>query len=145
MGDPKFYGIDAQLLPGYFVVNPPQTFPLQDGVYCLSATMLQGVYSRFHRPWTPANETLYRQVQAQINRWNSTSNDPVERKHLLQENGVNDWAACIQIYGDLRLARLCAYLRHRVPDDEVGYSILIFRLSDREVQRALGGASPEGF
>ena len=142
-GDPKFYGIDALLLPGYFDVAPPQTFPLQHGVYCLSATMLQGVYSRFHRPWTPANETLYRQVRAETNRWNSASNDPVARKHLLQEHGANDWAACIQIYGDLRLARLCAYLRHRTPDDEVGYSILIYRLSDQEVQQALGGALPE--
>ena len=142
-GDPKFYGINALLLPGYFDVDSPQTFPLQDGVYCLSATMLQGVYSRFHRPWTPANETLYGQVQAEINRWNSASNDPAARQRLLQEHGADSWAACIRIYGDLRLARLCAYLRHRAPDDEVGYSILIYRLSDEEVQRALGGASPE--
>jgi hypothetical protein len=143
-GDPKLYGINAQLLPGYFDVAPPQTFPLQDGIYCLSATMLQGVYSRFHRPWTSANETLYGQVQAEINRWNSTSTDPVARKLLLQEHGSENWAACIKIYGDLRLARLCAYLRHRAPDDEVGYSILIYRLSNEEVQQALGGTSPEG-
>ena len=142
-GDPKFYGINANLLPSYLNVAPPQTFPLQNGIYCLSATMLQGVYSRFHPPWTSAHETLYRQVRAQVNRWNSTANDPVAREHLLQEHGANDWAACINLYGDLRLARLCAYLRHRVPDDEVDYSILIYRLSDREVQQALSGPSPE--
>jgi hypothetical protein len=142
-GDPKFYGINALLLPGYFDVAPPQTFPLQQGVFCLSATMLQGVYSRFHPPWTPANVTLYGQVRAEINRWNSTANDPGARNHLLQENGAENWATCIKIYGDLRLARLCAYLRHRVPDDEVGYSILIYRLSSEEVQRALDGSSPE--
>jgi hypothetical protein len=142
-GDPKFYGINALLLPGYFDVAPPQTFPLQQGVFCLSATMLQGVYSRFPPPWTPANETLYGQVRAEINRWNSTANDPGARNHLLQENGAENWGTCIKIYGDLRLARLCAYLRHRVPDDEVGYSILIYRLSSEEVQRALGGSSPE--
>jgi hypothetical protein len=143
-GDPKFYGINALSLPGYLDVATPQTFPLGDGIYCLSATMLQGVYSRFHRPWTSANETLYGQVRAQIIRWNSTSNDPVARKLLLQEHGSENWAACIKIYGDLRLARLCAYLRHRAPDDEVGYSILIYRLSNEEVQQALGGTSPEG-
>jgi hypothetical protein len=137
-GDPKFYGIDAQLLPGYYDVSPAQTFPLQGGVYCLSATMLQGVYSTFHQPWTPANETSYGRAQAEINRWHSTFNNPVARKYLLQERGEAYWAACIQIYGDLRLARLCAYLRHRPPDDEVGYSILIFRLSTKEVQQALG-------
>jgi hypothetical protein len=143
-GDPKFYGINALLLPGFIDADSPQTFPLQHGIYCLSATMLQGVYSRFHRPWTPADETLRGQLGAEINRWNDTVNNPIAHEQLLQENGADYWATCIKIYGELRLARLCAYLRHRAPDDEVGYSILIYRLSDEEVQRALGGASPEG-
>jgi hypothetical protein len=143
-GDPKFYGINALLLPGFFDMDSPQTFPLQHGVYCISATMLQGVYSRFPLPWTPANETLRSQLRDEIDRWNSTANDPQARNHLLQENGASYWATCTKIYGELRLARLCAYLRHRPPDDEVGYSILIYRLSDEEVQQALRGASPEG-
>lgn len=142
-GDPKFYGINALLLPGFFDLNTPQTFPLQGGVYCLSATMLQGVYSRFHPPWTPAEETLYGQAQAEINRWNSTIDGSAARARLLQEKGADYWAACIKDYGDLRLARLCAFLRHRPPDDEVGYSILIYRLSDDEVRRTLGGAPLE--
>jgi hypothetical protein len=143
-GDPQFYGINALLLPGYFDVAPTQTFPLQDGIYCISATMLQGVYSRFHRPWTAANEMLYGQAQAEINRWSSTAYDPNARNHLLQEKGADYWDGCIKIYGDLRFARLCAYLRHRAPDDDVGYSILIYRLSNEELRRALGGTSPEG-
>jgi hypothetical protein len=143
-GNPRFYGINAQLLPGFFDLDSPQTFPLQHGVYCLSATMLQGVYSRFHGSWTPADETLRGQLRDEIHRWNSAANDPVARNRLLQENGANYWAECIKVYGDLRLARLCAYLRHRTPDDQIGYSILIYRLSDGEVQQALAGASPEG-
>jgi hypothetical protein len=142
-GDPKFYGINAQLLPSYLNVAPPQTFPLQNGIYCLSATMLQGVYSRFHPPWTSADETLYDQVCAQINRWNSTANDPVARENLLQEQGSANWATCINLYGELRLARLCAYLRHRAPDDEVDHSILIYHLSNAEVQHAVSGALPK--
>jgi hypothetical protein len=142
-GDPKFYGINALSLPGFFDLDAPQTFPLQAGVYCVSASMLQGVYSRFHLPWTPANETLHEQLRAEINRWNSTANDSIARQQLLQEFPANYWAACLKMSGDLRLARLCAYLRHRPPDDEVGYSILVFRLSGKEVQQALGGPSPE--
>jgi len=46
-------------------------------------------------------------------------------------------------FEQLRLARLCAYLRHREPDDQVGYSILIYRLSDRQVQQALLGPPAE--
>jgi hypothetical protein len=143
-GDPQFYGINALLLPSFIDVDSPQTFPLQAGIYCLSATMLQGVYSRFPRPWTPANETLYARARTMMNRWNSAADDPTTRQQLLQENGVDYWAACFKNYGDLRLARLCAYLRRRTPDDEVGYSILVFRLSGQEVQQALGGPSPEG-
>jgi hypothetical protein len=142
-GDPKFYGINARLLPGFFDMDTPQTFPLQGGIYCLSATMLQNVYSRFHPPWTPDNETLYDQAQAEINRWNATASDSAARQRLLQEEGADYWTNAIKIYGDLRLARLCAYLRHRTPDDEVGYSILIYRLSDEEVRQALDGAPPK--
>jgi hypothetical protein len=142
-GDPKFYGINALLLPGLIDLDTPQTFPLQAGIYCLSATMLQGVYSRFPPPWTPANETMYARGRAIVDGWNSAADDPATRQQVLQENGVNDWATCLKIYGDLRLARLCAYLRRRTPDDEVGYSILVFRLSGQEVQQALGGPSPE--
>jgi len=43
----------------------------------------------------------------------------------------------------LRFARLMAYLRHREPDDQVGWSILIHRLSDAEVQAALDGPPAE--
>ena len=43
----------------------------------------------------------------------------------------------------LRFGRLCAYLQSRRPDALAGYSILIFRLSDAEVARALTGPSPE--
>jgi hypothetical protein len=142
-GDPRFYGINALLLPGFFDSGTPQTFPLQGGVYCLSATMLQSVYSGYPPPWTPANETSYSQARAEVNRWNSSANDPAARARLLKEKGADYWSACTQTYGTLRLARLCAYLRHRAPDDNVGYSILIYRLSDEEVGRALGGTPPE--
>lgn len=142
-GDPKFYGINALLLPGFWDLDTPQTFPLQGGVYCLSANMLQGVYLNIQPPWTATDETLYGQGQVEINRWNSTANDSAARQRLLQEEGADYWTNAIKIYGDLRLARLCAYLRHRPPDDEVGYSILIYRLSDEDVRRALGGEPPE--
>jgi len=43
----------------------------------------------------------------------------------------------------LRFARLCAFLRRREPDDNVGYSILIYRLSDQDVREALYGPPAE--
>jgi len=55
-GAPFIWPISARVTPGstestrrycpaFFDIETPQTFPLQGGVYCLSATMLQCVYS----------------------------------------------------------------------------------------------------
>ena len=46
-------------------------------------------------------------------------------------------------YEDLRFGRLCSFLRTREPDDEVGHSILIYRLTDADVAGALEGKPPE--
>ena len=56
----------------------------------------------------------------------------------LQKNGVADafektWSR----YDRLRFARLCLYLRARGPDANVGYSILVFRLTTAEVAGAI--------
>ena len=42
----------------------------------------------------------------------------------------------------LRTGRLIAYLRRRQPDAMVGYSILIYRLTDAELNEALNGPVP---
>src|SRR5947209_6831662 len=47
------------------------------------------------------------------------------------------------LFDHLRFARLCAWLRRREPDDSVGYSILVYRLTDRDVRDALYGPPAE--
>ena len=42
----------------------------------------------------------------------------------------------------LRFGRLCAGLHRRAPDAEIGYSILIFRLTNAEVKALLDGPPP---
>jgi hypothetical protein len=42
----------------------------------------------------------------------------------------------------LRFARLTAYLRQREPDDHVGHSILIYRLTEEDLTEALEGDPP---
>ena len=39
----------------------------------------------------------------------------------------------------MRFARLCSFLREREPDAKIGYSILIYRLTDADLARALAG------
>jgi hypothetical protein len=142
-GDPTFYGIKARLLPCFFPLGVPQDFPLRAGVYCISATMLQSVCSSFPSPWNAQDEYLYRASGSDLQRWNASANDPVARARLVQERGKDFWPACISFNGELRLDRLCAYLRHRTPDANVGGSILIYRLSDANVGQALAGPPPE--
>jgi hypothetical protein len=55
----------------------------------------------------------------------------------------NVQAKQMELFDKLRSKRLFAYLRHRKPDDEVGYSILIYRLSSQDIQAALFGPPAE--
>ena len=59
--------------------------------------------------------------------------------HSLKEAAPEkDWLD----YENLRFARLCIYLRAREPDDFAGYSILIYRLSQEDLELALATNLP---
>ena len=47
------------------------------------------------------------------------------------------WVNRYRLYQLLRFAKLAKYLATRKPDDNIGYSILIFKLTDAEVANAL--------
>ena len=72
----------------------------------------------------------------------STKNSPQQRAALLRQTGEEFWIKMFHGFEHLRFARLAAHLRQREPDAEVGYSILIYRLTDEEVARALSGPQP---
>ncbi|MCX6983995.1 MAG: hypothetical protein NT118_04470, partial [Lentisphaerae bacterium] len=63
----------------------------------------------------------------------NTDQDPEKAANLLSLKKKYD------VYDYLRFAKLCLYLRlnRKEPDDYAGYSILIFKLTDREVEDAL--------
>lgn len=138
-GSPKFYGIEAQRLPGYFERRRPDELPeLAAGTYAISATMLQGVYQKFPGPWSVAFETLYVESRAVMEQWESTASDPVARAALLHAKGATYFDEYRHGLDELSFARLCAYLRtRRTPDDYVGYSILIYELNDADLKAAL--------
>jgi len=140
---PDYYGIHARRLPGEFDFDPSPAFPLRAGIYCISATMLQ-TPPMAPGPWSSAAETTYEQVRGEARQWDSTARDPAARQRLLQERGADFWNQSIQVYLGLRFSRLCAYLRLRAPDAEAGYSILIYRLSNDDIARALNESLPVG-
>jgi len=118
--DPAAYGVHGEPLLNIAFPPEPVTVPsrLGGGVYCISATLFQGVYTRAPGPWIPAYEELYQDLRRRRN----AGQIPVAL-------GID--------FLHLRFRRLCHFLAARQPDAMAGYSILIFRLSDDEVARAL--------
>jgi hypothetical protein len=101
--------------------------------------MLQTVYTRAAGRWAAPYEAAYQQRRREIERSGLSTNDtlvPADRETAA-------WRRLASDFDELRLARLSAYLRRRAPDAQIGYSILIFRLDDRDVQEALGGPPAE--
>ena len=121
---PDYYGISAIRLPSNAEIQRPQdkTATLKNGIYCISATMLQSLFAVPFGPWTASYEKAYQEMLADLNR-----------------NPEKQFSRRIDEFQRYRFARLCAYLRKRDYDAQIGYSILIFRLSDAEIQRAIAG------
>ncbi len=123
-GSPLYYQIPARRLPAYPDFEPDrELFPLTGGTYCMSATMLQSVYSFSPGRWCIPYEKAYQQLLKQMD---GSGGNEQARNYLRH----------------LRLARLAAYLRKREPVS-VGYSILIFQLTDEEVKQAIFGPPAE--
>ncbi|MBI5724717.1 MAG: hypothetical protein HZA50_12210 [Planctomycetes bacterium] len=136
---PTYYGIKARRLPGYFDTDlagsPADLRPLASGIYCISATcLMQAVAGGTAGPWTPRLEELYQKSAAALAPLLRAPPDQ-QRQMLRQPRIAEAW----QSYAALRFSRLCAFLRTRPCDGQVGHSILIFRLSDADIRQSLEG------
>jgi hypothetical protein len=143
-GLPEYYGIHARLLPGFWDRIPPRIpQPLKPGTYCLSATIMQGLYTKFPGRWNVKYETAYQQLAAKVRLFNSTS--PEKRNELIAAEGQAVWINWFRTYEHARLARLTSFLRQREPDSEINYSILVYQLSSADLDRAVEGPPIELF
>lgn len=141
---PERYRIDAAALPGFpDRWTPRLPPPLTGGVYCVSATNLQAVYL-LEAPgaWRPSYERRYQDALYNLRLFDSTGRNPVARAALLRQTGEELWLRNFRLFEQLRFGRLAAHLRTREPDAQIGYSILIYRLSDDDVERAVAGPPP---
>ena len=140
---PEHYGIEAERLPGFperGASREPK--PLTAGVYCISATMLQAVYLRAWGAWSELYEADYQGMRDNLAVFDSTATNPFARSALLRQTGDAYWMQLFDAYEQFRLARLVAWLRRRSPDAQAGYSILIYKVSNDELQKALFGPAP---
>ncbi len=130
---PQRWGIQARPLPD--VSNPrfssADPVACQAGTYCFSATQL--ILPGLGRPpWDNGREGQYRDLLA---RFRQMEQDTPLR--MDDPDSVRSWQAFVQTFAQLQSERLRSYLISRRPDAMVGYSILIFRLSDTELRAAL--------
>jgi len=142
---PAYYGIQATLLPSFGTLETPGIpQPLEPGLYCISATMLQNLFTQFPGRWSRAYEQDYQNLSANLRLFHSTADDPAARQRLIAQAGGRDAVlAVFQSYADARFARLCGMLRQREPDAEINHSILIYRLTAEDLARALDGPPVE--
>ena len=125
---PKYYGLEPKFLPNSwsnFQTYDSMEPKLVGGTYVISATMLQQVVTRTPGKWNVHYEKVYQAIKRKPSD-ELTAQEMTKLQHL-------------------RFGRLCAYLRHREPDDHIGYSLLVYELSDEQVNEALHGEPAELF
>jgi hypothetical protein len=141
---PAHYGIDARLLETYLPIPSERPLDLKPGYYCVSATMLQGVYLAVNGAWTAKSEETYRMLSTLAAARASAQSDQA-RARLEAAAGNNRpefWTSAVRLHDELRTARLMAYLRQRPPLASAGYSILIYRVDQAMLDAALRGPAP---
>jgi hypothetical protein len=136
---PPYEGLLAQEIAPFHANNRfRQWVELRPGLYCISATQLQEVYSPVRQEWTWEHEASYKALLKQMRAELASG----ARAPDLTEfgNGPNQE---LWVLDQLRFDRLVQYLKLRRPDATVGYNILIYRLSAEEVHVAVDGTPAE--
>lgn len=129
---------------------------LRPGLYCVSATALEGVADRPRGPWCRTFEDAYRAAEAWLASHENDADDAAARQLLADltrdrdELGVlslgeppSDHALAVAAFNILQAGRLKAFLRHHTPSAVIGGSILVFRLTADDIERALTGPPAE--
>jgi hypothetical protein len=114
---------------------------LGGGTYYVSASLLQPVhYPRASGAWSAQHEEVYQQLRARVAPLLSERRP--ERIAALNRHPPDAWARVLRDYEEYRFARLTAWLRRRDPDANLHFSILVYRLTDADLDHALNGPSP---
>lgn len=145
-GDPQYYGISpklAKLLPARPDWHKRQlAIRLTAGTYCISATRLQLGFPVVGS-WSMSHESKYQQLLSLAKQYTQAANGTTGPPQPVLGRTAAYWGKALSMYDHFRFARLTAFLRRRQPDDSVGYSILIYRLTDHDINQALFGPPVE--
>ena len=137
-GEPEYYDLKITRLPylnGFRSLHP--WYEPKGGLYCISATILQQVYSPAHGEWSVQREKEYQELRAKDPLFREYWRNPEIREELNLTRSAGAFEETWQRYDVMRLARLTAYLRAKKPTATIGYSIFIYELSEAEVNSAV--------
>ena len=140
-GEPRYYHLDVRRLAYLSPFQEDEPYiAMGPGLYCVSATMLEQVYSTVQGPWTAALEREFQALRALEPMFGAYQSDPAVRARVDADVGQGVWQAKRDRFLHLRFARLCYFLRVRRPLAVIGYSTFIYRLTSDEVKAAVGGS-----
>ncbi len=132
--DPAYYGLDVHLLPSFGIKwepsdteSPPE---LRPGIYCISATRLALLFNPFCPAWKPEFEPEYRELAGGVG---GETPAGIESSLPTALRGKDAARLRRRRFRQMRLAKLCTFLRRREPDAFAGYSILIYRLTEADL------------
>jgi hypothetical protein len=143
-GEPRLYHMGVQRLAYLNAFHEDEPYiPLGAGLYCVSATMLQQVYSSVNGPWTREREDEFQFLKTFEPQFRAYAADPAARAALDRDLAPEKWRRSRDRFLHLRFARLCYYLRVRRPEAVIGYSIFVYRLTSEEARRATDGSTAD--
>lgn len=136
-----YYGLKIKKLPSIIQQEKnEEVFELKEGIYCISATMFQSCYFpeycfiETESGVRSLNGKLFMDLKSEVESYIGKGNVDLMGKKIVRENG---FYRLYKSYEYLRLAKLCQYLHSREPDDNVGYSILIYYLTEKDIKQAM--------
>jgi hypothetical protein len=143
--NPEYHGIKYNALPCYPDWRPHVPFGYGPGIYAISATLYESVYTLTFGPWNNNFEQKYQLCLQEMEAYQAGEKNPALHAQLLALHPQKYWDDEFGWFAHLRFARLTAWLRHHKPspDANVGYSILIWHLSLEDLKSALLGPPPE--
>jgi hypothetical protein len=143
-GDATYEGIRFRPLRTLPEVGPRKIqHAFAPGLYAISATMLQQVYSPASGEWTLALEQEYQTLRTIEPQLLAYQNSYASRVALARDATPLKWETGWHRYDWLRLARLCHYLRVRKPEAQLNGSIFVYRLNEAEIAGATAGSVRE--
>lgn len=117
----------------YFEQNLNDVFILKGGTYCISATMLQMTYWPEFAEFKPEHEKMLTAYKNQFDEINASLQSPEKLQELIKQKGRPYLQKTVREYELLRFAKLCSVLRMKKPDKMIGYSYLVYNLTDDDI------------